>query len=47
MLGLRGAAIELLKTEVPQRDIIKPLGVFKVTLMRILSGRNKPLSCEL
>jgi hypothetical protein len=34
MLGLRGAAIELLKTEVPQRDIIKPLGVFKETVAR-------------
>jgi hypothetical protein len=47
MLGLRGAAIEFLKTEVPQRAIMRLLGMFNATLMMMLSGRNKPLSCEL
>jgi hypothetical protein len=38
------APFQLLKAEVPQGAIMKQLGMFKATLMRILSGRERLLS---
>jgi hypothetical protein len=35
--GARSAGIELWRAKVPQRDIMKPLGMSKATLMRVLA----------
>ncbi len=41
------ATNEFEKAEVPLRAIMKQLGISKTTLMRILSGKERLLSCGL